>query len=732
MRTRMMKYWIAAAATVAACLTVGFISLSAPQRPATEVAIGATDLGGVVTSSKGPEAGVWVIAETTDLPTKFAKAVVTDDMGRYVIPELPKANYNVWVRGYGLVDSPKVKGTAGQHLNLTAVIAPSVAAAAEYYPGVYWYSMMTIPEKGEFPGTGPTGNGIGTLMKDQHSWIDTVKNSCQSCHALGSKGVRTIPKEFAPKDHSIQAGTQAWTRRLQAGQAKAAMGGTLSQLGMPKALSLFADWTNRIAAGELPFAKPERPQGAERNVVFSMWEWSTPKAYLHDAISTDKRNPRVNANGPVYGSPEESTDMVPVLNPLTNEASQIKHPYRDPKTPSSLDLPRGTSAYWGDEPIWDGHTSIHNPLIDDKGRVWFTARVRPPANPDYCKSGSDHPSAKIVPLDTSDRQLSMYDPKTQKWSLISTCFSTQHLYFAKDAKNTLWTSAGSPQSGVVGWLNTKLYEETGDEVKSQGWTPLILDTNGNGKRDEYVEANQPLDPKKDKRVMAAFYGVQPSPVDDSIWGQAMDVGFSHMNQPGYIIRLVPGPNPSQTALAEIYLPPDGGYGSRGIDLDLNGVVWTVLSSGHLASFDRRKCKGPLNGPAAATGKHCPEGWTLYPFPAPQFKGVTDPGSADHAYFLWVDRYNTLGLGPNVPIAEANGSEGLLALVNGKFVNIHIPYPMGFFSKNVDGRIDNPNTGWKGRGLWTTTGTRTVFHNEGGTASRPKVYHIQMRPDPLAH
>jgi hypothetical protein len=97
----------------------------------------------------------------------------------------------------------------------------------------------------------------------------------------------------------------------------------------------------------------------------------------------------------------------------------------------------------------------------------------------------------------------------------------------------------------------------------------------------------------------------------------------------------------------------------------------------------------------------------------------------------VDRYNTLGLGANVPIAEANGSESLLALVNGKFVSIHVPYPMGFFSKNVDGRIDDPNTGWKGRGLWTTTGTRAVFHNEGGTASSPKAYKVQLRPDPLA-
>jgi hypothetical protein len=729
-RKTTIQRWIGAV-VVGVCLVTGYISLSAQQTRVPEAPIGAADLGGVVAGRNGPEAGVWVIAETNDLPTKFAKMVVTDDRGRYVIPDLPKATYSVWLRGYGLVDSPKVKASPGQHVNLVATPAPTPAAAAEYYPGVYWYSMMHIPSAREFPGTGTNGNDINPVMKNQHYWIDTLKNSCQSCHALGSKGIRTFQAEWGPSTNSVQAGIQAWTKRLEAGQARSNMSVTLNRFGAQKALSLFADWTNRIAAGELPFAKPERPKGVERNVVITMWEWSTPKAYLHDAISTDKRNPRVNANGLVYGSPEESTDMVPVLNPLTNEATQIKHPFRDPKTPSSLDLLRGKSPYWGDDAIWDGHTSIHNPLIDEKGRVWFTARIRGPQNPDYCKAGGDHPSAKVAPLETSGRQLSMYDPKDGKWSLIDTCFDTQHLYFAKDANNTLWTSAGGPASGVVGWLDTKMFDQTRDEKRSQGWTPLIIDTNGNGKRDEYVEANQPLDPKKDKRVMAAFYGVQPSTVDDSIWGQAMDVGFSRIDQPGYIIRLVPGTNPAQTSLAEVYLPPDVGYGSRGIDLDLNGVVWTALSSGHLASFDRRKCKGPLNGAAAATGTHCPEGWTLYPFPGPQFKDVTEPGSADHAYYVWVDRYNTLGLGPNVPIAEANGSESLLALVNGKFVTIHIPYPMGFFSKNVDGRIDNPNAGWKGRELWTTTGTRTVFHNEGGVSARPKVYRVQMRPDPLA-
>src|SRR5215468_5336754 len=724
MTCKQMLYLSAAATVLAAFVTAAPTQVRAQ---ATAITIDDDDIGGVVTGPRGPEAGVWVIAETNDLSTKFAKIVVTDDQGRYVIPDLPKANYTIWVRGYGLVDSPKVQSAPGKLVNLTATPAPTEAAAAEYYPGMYWYSMLEIPAKDQFPGTGAKGNGIPEFMKSQNFWIDTVKNSCQSCHALGSNGIRHLSSKLGTFKNS----TEAWERRVQSGQAMANMALAINRLGPTKGLSLYADWTDRIAKGELPAAKPERPRGIERNVVISMWDWSTPKIYLHDAISSDKRNPKLNANGLVYGSPEEASDLFPVLDPVKHTATMIRHPYLDPKTPSQKEATMGPSPYWGDEPIWDGHTSIHNPIMDEKGRVWFTARIRPAANPTFCKQGSDHPSAKVAPLNESPRQLSMYDPKTGKWSLIDTCFSTHHLYFAHDKNNTLWTSAGGPASGVVGWLNTKMYEQTGDEVKSQGWTPLIIDTNGNGKRDEYVEADQPLDPKKDKRIMAAFYGVQPSPVDDSIWGQSMDVGFSRIDQPGYIIRLIPGANPAQTSLAEVYLPPDVGYGSRGIDLDLNGVVWTALSSGHLASFDRRKCKGPLNGPAAASGKHCPEGWTLYQFPGPQFRDVTDPGSADHAYYVWVDRYNTLGLGPNVPIAEANGSEALLALVNGKFVNIHIPYPMGFFSKNVDGRIDNPNGGWKGRGLWTTTGTRTVFHNEGGIASRPKVYKIQLRPDPLA-
>jgi len=705
---------------IAVLLAASQARLSAQPTNDPAIRIGAGDLGGVVASANGPEAGVWVIAETTDLPTRFAKIVVTDDQGRYVVPDLPKANYRVWVRGYGLVDSPKVQTAPGKVLNLKAVVAPNAAAAAEYYPAIYWYSMLKVPDKSEFPGTGPDGNGMPVALKSQAQWLDVVKtNGCYTCHQLGNKATRTIPKELG----EFKSSAEAWQRRIQSGQAMIQMTTNIGRLDAPRALKWFAEWTDRIAAGELPSSQPSRPQGVERNVVITLWDWAGPKDYLHDEISTDKRNPRVNANGPIFGATEESTDLFPVLDPVNHRATQVKMRVRDPNTPSSKQNPMTPSPYWGAEPIWDSQTSMHNPMFDEKGRVWFTSRVRPPANPDFCKKGSDHPSAKLTPIESSNRHLSMYDPRTGTITLISTCFPTHHLVFAGDADNTLWTSAGGPQSGVIGWLNRKMFEATGDEVKSQGWTALVLDTNGNGKRDDYVEPNEPVDPTKDKRIAAAFYGIGVNPADGTVWGTVL--GF-----PGHVIRLDPGPNPPATALAEVFEPPFPGYGPRGMDIDRSGVVWTPLSSGHLASFDRRRCKGPLNGPKA-TGKHCPEGWTLHPFPGPQLQNVTDPGSAEASYYTWVDQFDTFGLGKDVPLATGNANESLIALVGGKFVNLRVPYPMGFYAKWMDGRIDDPNAGWKGKGLWSTYATRTPFHIEGGKGTTSKVVKFQLRPDPLA-
>ena len=694
----------------------------AVQQSGNAVRIDNDDIGGVVTGPRGPEAGVWVIAETTDLPTRFSRTVVTDEQGRYLVPDLPKANYSVWVRGYGLVDSSKVQSAPGRVLNLTALTAPNPRAAAEYYPAAYWYSLVQVPAKSEFPGTGPEGNGINPNMKTQADWIRMMKSGgCTTCHQLGTKGTREIPAALG----TFASGAAAWDRRVQSGQAGSQMSNGLDNMGRRRALAMYGDWTDRVAKGEVPPAPP-RPQGVERNVVITQWDWADPKAYLHDLVSTDRRNPRVNANGPMYGSLELSADYLPVLDPSRHTATQVKLTVRDPNTPrTSASMPH-PSPYWGDEPIWTSRNNVHNPMMDEQGRVWITSAIRPPANPDYCKEGSSHPSAKLFPINNSGRHLAMYDPKTQKITHIGTCFGTHHLMFAEDANRTLWTSGGGQ---VVGWLNTKMFEQTGDEAKSQGWTALIMDTNGNGKRDAYVEPDQPLDPMKDKRYGGAFYGVSPAP-DGSVWGTVLGL-------PGAVVRLNPGSNPPETTLAEVYQPPFNnpnakvqGYSPRGFDIDRNGVAWLPLASGHMASFDRRKCKGPLNGPNA-TGQHCPEGWTLYPEPVPQFKGVTDSGSVEASYYTWVDQFDTLGLGRNVPINTGNAAEGLLVLKDGKWVVLRVPYPTGYYTKWLDGRIDDPNAGWKGKGLWSTVSTRAPFHMETGQGTTSKVVRFQLRPDPLA-
>jgi hypothetical protein len=682
----------------------------AAQAPRAVVQIDRNDIGGVVTGPRGPEPGVWVIAETTDLATTFAKIVVTDDRGRYLVPDLPDARYSVWVRGYGLVDSSKAQAVPGTTLDLHATAAPNASAAAQYYPPIYWFSMLHVPAPGEFP---------LPKIKSQGEWLNIIKSgACQSCHALGTPGTRTISPALGVFPNSAEA----WQRRLRSGQAQAFMARDITRLDTQVALRLFGDWTDRIAAGELPFAMPERPRGVERNVVITQWDWGSPTAYLHDAISTDPRNPRVNANGRIYGSPEDSSDFVPILDPRTNVASELLHPVRDPQTPSTKTNPMAPSPYWGAEPIWDGRTLNHNPMMDERGRVWFTPRVRPEANPDFCRQGSDHPSARAFPLQQSGRHLSMLDPATGTFTLISTCFPTHHLNFARDANQTLWTSAGVAGPGVIGWLNRKMFEETHDEARAQGWTPFVVDTNGNGRRDAYVEPGQPIDPAKDTRAAVNIYAVSVSPADGSIWGTVL--GYR-----GSIVRVVPGPDPTHTALTEIYEPPAPGFGPRGGDVDGNGVFWVSLASGHLASFDRRKCHSIAK--PSADGRQCSEGWSFFQLPGPQLRDVSEPGSAEASYYTWIDRFDVFGLGRNVPIAMGNLNSSIFALVDGRFINITLPYPMGFFAKNVDGRIDDPNGGWKGRALWSTYGTRTMFHLEGGKGTRPKAVKIQLRPDPLA-
>jgi hypothetical protein len=709
---------------VAAMLSVGAAAFFS-QAATAQIRIDADDIGGVVTGANGPEAGVWVIAETTSLPTKYVKIVTTDDAGRYVLPDLPKANYDIWVRGYGLVDSPKVKSEPGKQLALKAVAAPNRAAAAEYYPGIYWYSMLHIPEANNFPGTGPNGNGMPVTLKDQGMWLRWAKtDGCIHCHQLGDTATRTFPVDLG----KFNTSAERWERRIQSGQAGRGMVDAIGLFDAARQLQLLGEWTDRIGKGELPKETPPRPTGIERNIVVTEWSWNTPTAYVHDGISTDKRDPRVNAKGLIYGSTEQSTELLPWIDPVKNTTGVLKTEYRDPKTPTTKETPNlMPSPYWGEERIWDTHTNVHNPMFDEKGRLWLTARTRPAANPAFCKAGSDHPSAKVYPKDTSNRQTEFYDPKTGKVSMIDLCFNTHHLNF--DDKGVLWFSAGGAYD-VIGWLDVKKWDQTHDDAASQGWSPFIVDTNGNGKRDAgWTKLDAPSEAGKDKQIWGAPYGINTAP-DGSVYGSIL--GF-----PGGVIRFDP-----KTQLSEYYEVPYknaktkmSGFSPRGMGIASDGVVWLALASGQAAAFDRRMCKGPLNGPIAADAQNvCPEGWRLYDLPGPKFENLpatTVGASAEAPYAMWVDQFDTLGLGKDTAIATASQNDALAALHDGKWVMLRVPYPMSYYAKGMDGRIDDDSTGWKGKGLYSTYSMRSPTHIEGGKGQTSRVVHFQLRPDSLA-
>ena len=249
---------------------------SAPAHPSRDakIAVAQKDIRGIVSGPNGPEAGVWVIAETTDLPTKFRKIVVTDDRGRFLVPDLPNANYKVWVRGYGLVDSAPIVSAPGKTLALKAVPAPDARAAAQIYPANYWYSLLQIPSASEFPflkpertsapARGRRENGQASVLSggihNQAEWLFSMR-TCTQCHQLGDKFTREIESSLGTFDSTAAA----WDRRLKSGQRGPLMATALNQLPHDRALAMLADWSDRIAAGALPPCRPG-PRGSS-----AMW-----------------------------------------------------------------------------------------------------------------------------------------------------------------------------------------------------------------------------------------------------------------------------------------------------------------------------------------------------------------------------------------------------------------------------------------------------------------------------
>ena len=663
------------------------------------IALDPDDIGGVVTSANGPEAGVWVVAETTDLPTKLARIVATDDEGRYVVPDLPDATYEVFVRGYGLVDSPRVTATPGQLLDLEGMVAPDARAAAEVYPAAWWLSMIELPE--------------GELSQQE---LGSAITGCMNCHQLGNKATREIPDIIS---NNSSSSLEAWDHRAAVGPRGQSMSAAYQRLGPQR--QLFADWTDRIADGGFPTQVPPRPSGLERNVVVTVWDWGTELDGRTDSTASDVRDATVNANGLVYGVVQPS-DILAVLDPVAHRATTIHIPSSAPR----IDTGTPPSPYFGDEDIWARNSDPRSVAMDADGRVWLTGRIRAPeGQPAFCDAGSNV-FADYYPLGRASRQVIMYDPEAESFNQIDTCFSADHNQIGDSAIYYGF-------NGGVGWIDIETWDETQDDEASQGWCPGVLDTNGDGAiTPGWTEPDEEVDPTRDHRIQFGCYAPAFNGADGSIW--CSGIGRTDNR----LVRIELGADAPSSCKAEVYeAPPDvtnpSAYGSGGIHITTDGIVWQDWrGSGHFASFDRSKCT-VTNGPTA-TGQSCPEGWTFHRMDRkPTFANASVPINSDQSYLTQVDHHDVLGLGRDVPLYGVVNTDSLEVFVPAtqQFVTLRVPYPMGFFSRSSVGRIDDPTTGWKGKGLWSSYSNYVAWHVEGGQGTKQKAVKFQIRPDPLA-
>ncbi|HLB46497.1 MAG TPA: hypothetical protein VJL59_05665, partial [Anaerolineales bacterium] len=602
----------------------------------------ANSIGGTVVNSTGarPEPGVWVIAETQSLPVPFRKIVVSDDQGRFLVPDLPKGDYELWVRGYGLKDSARLRGALGGQIKLMVDNASSPQEAARIYPAAYWNSLIHPPAKEQLP----------AAFVSQEHWLANLRG-CNQCHQIGMTDMRAFTD------------ARVWDVFFK---MNTGMDGAVNRLGRDVLTKTLVDWATRIQKGEVPPAPP-RPTGIERNFVVSQWDWGAPESFFHDLTSTDKRNPTLYPYGKVYGADRTGGGRLWALDPVKNTVEELLVQPRV-KTGYSTKLdyyhraePGAATAAdeGGFETAAAWMASPHNPMFDDQGRVWMTVPTRPSGvqnNPKW--------SAATVALDTDDPEaraiaarlltsrshgthLGYYDTKTNKFVGVDTSFSTHHLQF--DWQGRLWTDGD-----VLGMLDvTKLdpNDVEGTEGAAQkAWMRIDMNTK--------------------REISTGAYGTAISPVDGTVW-----LTVSQTNGPQNKLFMF---DPKNRKFKDYPLPLPLRL-SHGIDFSTDGLVWFSAGSGHLARLDPR------------TGKF--SHWEL---PGPKFAGTAkETGSTEYPYFLWVDQFDALGLGKDTVIVTGTSSDSMMIFDPKKetFTSFRLPYPMPFFTRGLDGRIDDPRACW---------------------------------------
>ena len=641
---------------------------SRPQSDAT-LQVDKSSIGGVVVNSAGakPEAGVWVIAETK-LHVPFRRIVVTDDQGRFLVPDLPDALYEIWVRGYGLKDSEHVKAARGELIKIEVASASTPQEAARIYPASYWMSLVALPPR----------DAIARKFEGMDHWDAEFRGGCNQCHQLGMVATRR------------HTNAEDWDGIFQRNVGMSAAADRLGRTLIEKTL---ADWATRIQSGEVPQAPP-RPAGIERNFVITQWDWGAPESFIHDVISTDKRNPTLYPYGRVYGADRTGGGRLWVLDPTENTVNMVQIQPRTMKNYNpKLDYyhDRETSGEWMASP--------HNPMLDEQGRVWMTEPIHGYLPEDYPKwakrtiaTEANSPEEinlayQLLLTKRHSMQLGFFDTKTQKFVGVDTPYTTHHLQF--DNEGRLWTN--NPGDVVaLGMLDTKLLDpknpEQTEAAAQKAWMRVDMDTK--------------------KTVPGSGYAVAVDPLDGTIWESDPATGGPQNKL--YMFD----PRTRKFKDYPLALP---GRLPHGIDFSTDGMVWFSAGSGHLGRFDPRT-----------------EKFAYWELPGPKFKGAgKETGSTEYPYFLWVDQFDALGMGQNTVIVTGTTSDSMLIFDPKKesFSVVRVPYPIPFYTRGLDGRIDDTSAGWKGRGLWATYSSYMPKFTETRIGS---VDHIQLRPNPLAN
>lgn len=619
----------------------------------------------------GREAGVWVIAETHSLPAVFRRIVVTDDQGRFLVPALPDGRYDLWVRGYGLRDSDRIAATPGIPVR-PLVDSASPPEAARIYPANYWLALFEPPARSELP----------TGFENQNHWLTEMKLGCIRCHQFGSPIVQT-------RTHP-QSWEELWLQRPGEGTTADALGRNITT----KALST---WAARIARGDVPPA-PARPSGIERNVVITQWDWGGERSYIHDIISTDKRRPTLYANGRIWGV-DFGSDQLWWLDPRTHQTGHYP-------VPTTNVLNRPAPAVAG-AVVYNNPANPHVLTLDDRGRVWIatqTRRERPEDTPVWVRAVLDNVQATdgsnaidLLPIflkGTHHRQLVFFDTAAERFVTIDTAYGTNHLQLDRDDR--LWTSGDSVSLGM---LDTKRLDPRKPRETEASAQKAFLSIDRAG-----------------KSAGGGGYGIAVNYKDGTVWrtntyiGQTGAPDNRAMAGQNTIVKF----DSVKRTFTSYSLPPPG-RSAIGIDVGADGRVWFGTASGHLGRFD------------AAT-----ERFTYWATPGPRITvDNNESQGGDFHYNVFVDQYDTSGLGAGTVILTGANSDALVVFDprSERFSIFRVPYPLVMYHRGIDGRIDDPQAGWKGRGLWITDSNDPARFIEHGMGV---VSHIQLRPHPLAY